>query len=178
MSDPESSGSRSSDGSGGSEPVRILFVCLGNICRSPLAEGVFRHLAGERGLEGRVTAESAGTGGWHVGQAPDPRSREVAERNGIALEGSARQVAPSDLEEFDWIIAMDASNRDALLALAPSAERARLHLLREFDPEGGPEAEVPDPYYGGEGGFDRVYEMVYRSCEALLNRVVEEEGAG
>jgi protein-tyrosine phosphatase len=148
----------------------VLFVCLGNICRSPLAEGVTRHLAGELGLGDRIRIESAGTGSWHVGEAPDPRSREVARRNGVSLDGQrARRVAPEDLHEFDLVVAMDRSNLDALEALVERhGGSARLALLRDFDPEPG-DGEVPDPYYGGPDGFDRVYEMVRRSCRRLLD---------
>lgn len=154
--------------------ISVLFVCLGNICRSPLAEGVLRSLSRDAGLDGRIRVDSAGTGAWHVGEPPDPRSREVARRNGITLEGSARQVVPDDGESFDWILAMDRSNLRRLEEMG--AGGARLHLLREFDPRAGDDREVPDPYYGGEGGFDRVYEMIDRSCRALLDRIRDEHG--
>lgn len=156
--------------------ISVLFVCLGNICRSPLAEGVLRSLSGEAGLDGRIRVDSAGTGAWHVGEPPDPRSREVARRNGITLEGSARQVVPDDGESFDWILAMDRSNLRRLEEMGAGAAGARLHLLREFDPRADDDREVPDPYYGGEGGFDRVYEMIDRSCRALLERIRDEHG--
>lgn len=150
-------------------PVRILFVCLGNICRSPLAEGVFRHLISENGLHGRYEADSAGTGAWHVGDPPDRRSAEVARRNGISLEGRARQVGAEDFGEFDLLVAMDRENLRSLERLREAAGGgAPVRLLREFDPEAGDDLEVPDPYYGGADGFDRVFEMVDRSCAALL----------
>lgn len=168
----------SDGGAGGERTVSVLFVCLGNICRSPLAEGVFRHLSREAGLEGRLRVDSAGTGAWHVGEAPDPRSREVARRNGIDLGGAARQVRPDDAEAFDWIVAMDRSNFRSLEEMGAERSGARLHLLREFDPLADGTAEVPDPYYGGEDGFDRVYEMIDRSCRALLDRIREEHGLG
>lgn len=156
----------------------ILFVCLGNICRSPLAEGVFAHLVRERGLEDAYRVDSAGTGAYHVGEGPDVRSLEVAKRNGVALEGRARQVAASDFREWDVIVAMDRENLRNLEALGErSGGSARLHLLRDFDPEPG-NGEVPDPYYGGPGGFDDVYAMVRRSCEALLDTLEEERGGG
>ena len=146
---------------------RVLFVCLGNICRSPLAEGVMRHMVQEQGLDGRIEVDSAGTGAWHVGEAPDPRSREVAVRNGVSLEGqAARKVDPADFRDFDRVLAMDQSNLHELQVLAPGNSPAAVQLLRDFDPAG--KGDVPDPYYGGEGGFDRVYEMVERSCRALL----------
>jgi protein-tyrosine phosphatase len=150
-------------------PRSVLFVCLGNICRSPLAEGVFRHLAEGEGVEHRYRADSAGTGAWHAGNPADPRSLEVAARNGVRLEGKARQVRGEDFHRFDLILAMDRSNLSDLEGLHPGGEtRARLHLFREFDPEAEGDLEVPDPYYGGPDGFDRVFEMVLRSCRSLL----------
>ncbi len=149
--------------------VGILFVCLGNICRSPLAEGVFRHLVREAGTEEEFRIDSAGTGAWHVGNPPDPRSREVARRNGIELVGVARQVRPDDFDTFDLIVAMDLANRRDLEELAGDRDgRADLALLRAFDPEAQEDAEVPDPYYGGPDGFDEVFRMIRRSCAALL----------
>jgi protein-tyrosine phosphatase len=152
---------------------RVLFVCLGNICRSPLAEGVFRHLVAERGLEDRIEIDSAGTGGWHVGEGPDPRSLEVAARNGVSLDGqAARRIEATDLGDFQWIVAMDADNERDLRRLAQEDPDVRIHRLRDFDPEGV--GDVPDPYYGGPQGFDTVYAMVERSCRALLDRVEAE----
>lgn len=149
---------------------RVLFVCLGNICRSPLAEGVMRHLVEERGLSDRVEVDSAGTGAWHVGESPDPRSVEVAARNGVSLEGqSARKVVPADFRDFTRVIAMDQSNLRDLSGFAPDGAPADLRMLRDHDPLGA--GDVPDPYYGGEDGFDRVYEMVERSCRALLDEI-------
>lgn len=151
--------------------VRVLFVCLGNICRSPLAEGVFRHLVHERGLGDRVRIDSAGTGAWHVGEGPDRRSVAVAREHGIELEGQqARQVTKVDFQTFDLVIAMDRENLQNLRGL-PGDDQADLHLLREFDPEAVEDLEVPDPYYGGPNGFDHVYELVRRSCEVLLDEV-------
>lgn len=150
-----------------SDLTRVLFVCLGNICRSPLAEGVFRELVRERGLEHRYEVDSAGTGAWHVGEPADPRSRAVAEKHGIALHSRGRQVSEEDFRTFDVIIAMDRENQSNLERIRNGGP-SRLHLLREFDPEAGDGAEVPDPYYGGDGGFDRVFDMVHRSCVELL----------
>lgn len=154
----------------------VLFVCLGNICRSPLAEGVFRNLVARRGLEDRFDIDSAGTGGWHAGEPPDTRALEVAARNGVRLTSRARQVTGTDLERFDWVIAMDRDNLRALKGLATSARaQSVLHLLRAFDPAGSADDdEVPDPYYGGPSGFVNVYEMVDRSCEALLEHILAE----
>lgn len=152
----------------------ILFVCLGNICRSPLAEGVFRHLARERGLDGRLRIDSAGTGAWHVGNPPDPRSTEVAARHGIRLESRARQVESGDAERFDLILAMDRTNlRDLSELFDEGAEErvGRLRLFRDFDPHVAEAADVPDPYYGGPDGFEVVHAMVERTCRALLDEV-------
>jgi protein-tyrosine phosphatase len=151
--------------------MRLLFVCLGNICRSPTAEGVMRHLLVAEGLADAVELESAGTGDWHVGHAPDHRSTSTAAGRGIELAGEARQVAAADFEAFDLILAMDRSNYDDLLALAPDEEaREHVHLLREYDPEAvaAGELEVPDPYYGGVDGFEDVLDVVTRACEGLL----------
>lgn len=143
---------------------------MGNICRSPLAEGVFLHLLRERGLEGHVRVDSAGTGGWHVGNPPDPRSVAVATKNGIELPSRARKIDSSDWEAFGLIIVMDDDNHaDCLDAGAPVD---RLRHLRSFDPSGnGANLAVPDPYYGGDDGFDRVYEMVRTSCEGLIDHL-------
>ena len=157
-------------------PIRVLFVCLGNICRSPLAEGVFLSLLRDRGLDGRFEVDSAGTGSWHVGHPPDPRSVAVARENGISLEGRARQTAASDMRDFDWVIAMDASNLHAMERLGGAAATARLHRLREFDPRAD-DLDVPDPYYGGDDGFQVVFDMVDQSCRALLDRILEGEEA-
>ncbi len=154
----------------GSAPLSVLFVCLGNICRSPLAEGVFRHLVREEGLEDRFEIDSAGTGDWHVGQAPDRRSVAVAAAHRVDLPGRARQVRPEDFDRFDLIVAMDRDNLSDLGRMADDGARARLHLLREFDPEGGGD-DVPDPYYGGADGFEVVYAMVHRSCARLLEEL-------
>jgi len=155
--------------------VSVLFVCLGNICRSPLAEGVFRNRVAAAGLEHRIEIDSAGTGGWHVGEPPDSRSAEVARVHGVSLDGqSARRVSPDDLRSHDWIVAMDRSNLDDLRRLREEhGGEGRIVLLRDFDPDPG-DGEVPDPYYGGPRGFDRVYEMVDRSCAGLLAAVIDE----
>jgi protein-tyrosine phosphatase len=148
----------------------VLFVCLGNICRSPLAEGVFRALVRREGLESDFHIDSAGTGSWHAGEPPDARSAKVAAEHGITLDHRARQVRREDLERFDFVIAMDRENLSALQRMANGLGGARLHLLREFEHETDGE-EVPDPYYGGPSGFDEVFEMVRRSCEGLLREL-------
>ncbi len=155
-------------------PVRVLFVCLGNICRSPTAEGVMRSLIEAEGMDGDVELDSAGTGAWHVGSAPDPRAREAASAQGVTLAGQARKVEPGDFERFDLIVAMDGSNLRDLRAIAPSPEGSgKVRLLREFDPAsaGGRDLDVPDPYYGGEDGFGTVFEMVRAACQGLLDQI-------
>jgi protein-tyrosine phosphatase len=151
----------------GPRPTSVLFVCMGNICRSPLAEGVFRDLVEREGLQADFRMDSAGTGAWHAGEPPDHRSVEVAAAHGVELTGHARQLRASDFEEFDVILAMDRDNLRNLQYLAPEGAHARIHLLREWDSAGDGD-EVPDPYYGGPQGFETVYQMVHRSCSALL----------
>lgn len=154
---------------------RILFVCLGNICRSPTAEGVCRHLAGERGLDGEVVVDSAGTAGWHVGDAPDRRAVAAARDRGIDITGlRGRQVATHDFERFDLLLAMDADNHRDLLDLAPDGTaRAKVRLLREFDTAAvaAGDLEVPDPYYGGPEGFAAVYDAIEAACNGLLDHL-------
>ena len=154
--------------------VRLLFVCMGNICRSPTAEGVMRALVREAGLEGEIEIDSAGTGGWHAGAPPDERATTVAGRRGVTLEGAARQVRPDDFERYDMLLAADRENLADLRALAPTeAARAKVRLLREFDPgsAGAPDLDVPDPYYGGPDGFDDVLDLVEAACRGLLAEV-------
>jgi len=154
--------------------VRLLFVCLGNICRSPTAEGVMRSLVQEAGLEDTIEIDSAGTGAWHVGSPPDERAAAAARARGITLDGHARQVTVDDLDDFDLVIAMDRANLCELRRLAPSEEeRAKIRLLREFDPQSADteEPEVPDPYYGAPGGFDEVLELVDAACQGLLAQI-------
>ncbi|MFZ1153734.1 MAG: low molecular weight protein-tyrosine-phosphatase [Solirubrobacteraceae bacterium] len=154
--------------------MRILFVCLGNICRSPTAEGVMTHLAAEAGLQGNIELDSAGTGSWHVGEPPDMRATEAARARGIVLESVARQVRVDDFENFDLILAMDSSNERALRQLAPDASsREKVRLLREFDPAsvGLGDLDVPDPYYDSQRGFDIVLDQVQAACAGLLERM-------
>jgi protein-tyrosine phosphatase len=156
-----------------------LFVCLGNICRSPTGEAVMRHLVYAAGLEGQIHVDSAGTGGWHVGEPPDERSARAAAARGIRMEGTARQVrVPEDFDEFDLLLAADRSNVRALLGLAPSDEDGqKVRFLREFDPAcDGSDIEVPDPYYGGARGFDDVLDLVEAACQGLLDYCIDELG--
>jgi protein-tyrosine phosphatase len=153
--------------------VRILFVCMGNICRSPTAEGVMRHVLREEGLADAVELDSAGTGGWHVGAPPDERATAAAQARGIALDGAARQVRRSDFVEFDLILAADRGNVADLRAIAPPGTEAKVRLLREFDPgsAGAPDLDVPDPYYGGRADFDLVLEQVEAAMPGLLEEI-------
>jgi len=148
---------------------KVLFVCLGNICRSPLAEGIFAHLVRERGLADRYRIDSAGTGDWHVGQPPDRRSIAAAQKRGVPLPSIGRQVRRADFAEFDLIVAMDRNNRRDLEALAPAGQGGKIKLMRAFEPSGDREGDVPDPYYGGPFEFDTVYEMLLRCCARMLD---------
>ena len=132
-----------------------------------------RHLLAEEGLEGVIELDSAGTGGWHAGDPPDRRATAAARARGIALDGAARQVRPGDFEDFDLILAADRENLRDLRAIAPRGTEAKVRLLREFDPscEGAPDLDVPDPYYGGERGFEDVLDLVEAACRGLLDRV-------
>jgi protein-tyrosine phosphatase len=154
--------------------VRLLFVCLGNICRSPTAEGVMRELVQREGLAESIEVDSAGTGSWHVGSPPDARAAAAARARGIELVGSARQVHDADFAEFDLLLAMDEGNVRNLLAIAPGEDaRAKVRLLREFDPAAvaASSLSVPDPYYGGERSFDDVLDLVQAACEGLLAEI-------
>ncbi|HEX7119555.1 MAG TPA: low molecular weight protein-tyrosine-phosphatase [Longimicrobiales bacterium] len=154
------------------DPIRVLFVCLGNICRSPMAEAVFRALVRDAGVAHRFEIDSAGTSDYHEGEPPDARAQEVARLRGITLTGRSRPIREQDLLRFDYVIVMDAENLRDVAALAERVEqRAQVHLLREFDPEAGGELDVPDPYYGGRAGFERVHEMIERSCRGLLEHI-------
>ena len=158
-----------------STPIKILFVCLGNICRSPLAEGVFRQLVEEKGLSEYFEIDSAGTGAWHVGEPPDGRMQETASERGLDIAMQrARQFAAKDFSGYDHILVMDKGNlRDVLALDAEDAYGNKVRLFREFDPEPGT-FQVPDPYYGGDRGFTNVYEIVERTGRKLLERFIEE----
>ncbi|PJI49856.1 MAG: protein-tyrosine-phosphatase [Pseudomonas sp.] len=150
--------------------MKVLFVCLGNICRSPTAEGVFRHKVREAGLEQRVEIDSAGTGDWHVGKAPDARTRAAALRRGYDLSDlRARQVSVADFSRYDLVLAMDSANLRDLKHLRGSIGKAELDLfLRRYELEID---EVPDPYYGGEDGFEQVLDLIEKACDGLLTEV-------
>ncbi len=144
---------------------------MGNICRSPLAHGLFRHIVSEAGLAELIEVDSAGTHAYHVGNAPDPRSCETALRRGIDLgDLRARQVAQEDFTTFDYVLAMDRDNLHILKELCPAGYEERVRLFMEFAPDYGAR-EVPDPYYGGPSGFERVYDMVAAAATGLLEDV-------
>ena len=150
--------------------MRVLFVCLGNICRSPTAEAVLRHKLRELGLEEGVEVDSAGTGDWHVGKPPDSRTRQAAQLRGYDLSAlRGRQVCASDFGRFDLILAMDNSNLEHLRRLRPDGAMAELDLfLRRYDLALD---EVPDPYYGGEEGFEQVLDLLEQGCDGLLREL-------
>lgn len=147
--------------------VRVLFVCLGNICRSPLAEGIFRHFVVQAGLAADIVIDSAGTHAYHIDEPPDARAQAVAARHGIDISTlRGRQVTATDLVQYDYILAMDAENLAALRRIA-GASAANIRLLLEWTPASG-YTEVPDPYFGGTNGFERVYDMLEDAARALL----------
>ncbi len=152
--------------------VAVSFVCMGNICRSPTAEAIMRHLVREAGLQGSIEVDSAGTGAWHVGEERDRRSRTMAHRRGMPIEGCARQFEREDFQRFDLVLALDQDNARDLRQLAPNDEaRSKVYLLREFDPSAGKNAEVPDPYYGGPDGFEHVFDVCLSACHGLLDHL-------
>lgn len=148
--------------------VKVLFVCLGNICRSPTAEGVFRDLVRREGLAERIGTDSCGTGAWHTGDAPDPRAQEEARRRGIDITDlRARKISTSDFDTFDYILAMDDRNQRDLTAVATDVGRGKIRLMMSFAPDFGVR-EVPDPYYGGADGFRDVFDMIEAASQGLL----------
>ncbi len=159
------------------QPTGVLFVCLGNICRSPLARVIFEDMVARRNVAERFVIDSCGTGAWHVGKGADPRSVQVAMANGLRLDHCARQLdSVEDFERFDLLLGMDQSNCTTMLDLG--APRQKVRMLRSFDPLlAGAEPhriDVPDPYYGGPDGFDKVHAMLVRACEGLLDHLIEQ----
>lgn len=154
------------------ETVSVLFVCLGNICRSPLAEAVFRKKVEQAGLAHRFRIDSAGTSGYHDGESPDDRTRRVAARRGVDVRGSSRGITEADVRTFDYLVAMDRDNLRNVEALiqrvGADGGAPQACLFREFDAEAGDSLEVPDPYFGGPRGFDEVHDLVERSAEGFL----------
>ncbi len=156
------------------EKTSVLFVCLGNICRSPLAEVVFKAAVERRGLSKEIEVDSCGTGAWHVGEQADRRMRQTARRHGLDLERHrARQLQAKDLRDFDWVVAMDRSNLQGILSLhKKKGGSARIAPFMDYVPgDEGP--DVPDPYYGGPSGFDRVHDILLRGADPLLDAVLD-----
>ncbi|MFK0385936.1 low molecular weight protein-tyrosine-phosphatase [Agrobacterium sp. NPDC090273] len=148
----------------------VLFVCMGNICRSPLAEGILVHQAFVQGVMDRLLVDSAGTGGWHAGDPPDPRSIAIAKKHDIDISGQhARQVKQADFATFDLVLALDENNLSKLLQICPEAQKHKVHLFLGF--ASGRHESVPDPYYGGEDGFLNVYNMLLTGCSSLLEKL-------
>jgi protein-tyrosine phosphatase len=155
-----------------SKSFEICFVCLGNICRSPLAEGVFQTLINDQGLENQIIIHSAGTGGWHVGASPDARMQATARKKGVQLTSRAQQIEAGDIRRFDLVLAMDRSNLETMEYLcSPEMAAKKLRLFRSFDPEADGDLDVPDPYYGGDAGFEHVFQIVHRTCPPILDYV-------
>ncbi|WP_038534347.1 low molecular weight protein-tyrosine-phosphatase [Barnesiella viscericola] len=157
------------------KPIKILFVCLGNICRSPAAEGVFLHLARERGVTDRFVVDSAGTYGGHAGELPDPRMRAHAARRGYLLEHRSRPVRPDDFDDFDLILGMDDYNIDTLRSMADTPEQeAKVHRMTDYCRH-YPVDCIPDPYYGGADGFENVLNVLEDACEGLIDETLGEK---
>lgn len=156
--------------------VKVLFVCMGNICRSPTAQGVFEHLVSSAELSDAIEIDSAGTYAYHIGEPPDERARAAAQKRGIDLgKQRARRVAEPDFQEFDYVLAMDRDNYDELLSLCPSGHADKLRLFLEFAPQLGVQ-EVPDPYYGGITGFERVLDLIEQASHGLLAEIRKQHG--
>lgn len=157
--------------------IKVLFVCLGNICRSPMGEGSFKHLVAKAGLSQQIAVDSAGTSSYHIGELPDERMRETAERYGIILDHKARQLSVEDFDTFHYIIAMDSKNYHNINLLAGKINASKpykIFMMREFDTNRTSE-DVPDPYFGGMDGFEEVYQIVMRSNEKLLEYIIKEQ---
>ncbi len=158
---------------------KLCFVCTGNIVRSPLAEHLFRHFTKQAGLDQKYQVASAGTIEYHVGQPPDERMRRVAARHGLIYTGKARRFHPEDFEKYDLILALDRENLLDLQEMAPDTQaKAKIHMLREFDPLGGARFSVPDPYYEGMEGFEEAYQIIERSVKGLIEKLEDEQGGG
>ena len=154
---------------------RLLFVCLGNICRSPMAEGVFRRVAEEQGVLDRFEIDSAGLGDWHAGQAPDTRAQQATGNRGIDISGqSARQVTAADYARFDLLLAMDSANYEKLTELAPKEARHKVRQFLDFAPQTGTR-DVPDPFFGGREGFDHALDLIEAAARGLLADLLSDE---
>jgi protein-tyrosine phosphatase len=154
--------------------IKVLFVCLGNICRSPLAEAIFKHKIREKGLENFFEADSCGTSNYHIGSRPDTRTIKNALQNGVSISHLGRQLCTQDLDEFDFVFAMDQSNHANILRLDNAGNHAhKINLMREFDPVN--QGEVPDPYFGGESGFQEVFDILDRSLENFIAHLEQKD---
>lgn len=153
--------------------ISVCFVCLGNICRSPTAEGVLLHLIEQRGLQDQIEVDSAGTASYHVGESADSRSAQAAKRRGIHLPSRARQFRPADYERFDYVLACDNSNFSDLKSMANGKHEDKLHMFLDFDPANPKGSSVPDPYYGGDQGFEHVLDLCESACNEFLDFIVE-----
>ncbi|MES2558273.1 MAG: low molecular weight protein-tyrosine-phosphatase [Bacteroidota bacterium] len=151
---------------------KVLFVCLGNICRSPMAHGIFQRMVDDAGLSERIFVDSAGTGAYHIGELPDKRAQETCRERGIKLTHKARVFSKNDFDTFDYILAMDKENMINIQKLKPDTHKAKLKLMRAYDTK-YPNAEVPDPYFGEIDGFAEVFDMLERSCEELMKEVID-----
>lgn len=153
--------------------VKVLFVCMGNICRSPTAEGVFTHLVERQGLSHLIGSDSAGTHAYHVGEPPDVRAQQAARKRGVAMAGlTARRVYDDDFSRFDYILAMDRDNLRNLQAMCPAEHQSKIRLLLDYAPSSDA-SEVPDPYYGNKSGFDRVLDLVEQGSRGLLLDILD-----
>ncbi len=153
--------------------MRVLFVCLGNICRSPSAEGIFRKIVREKGFEKAIEIDSAGTGDWHIGHTPDHRAQQAASRRGVNLSDlRARQLSIEDIAYHDLILVMDRRNRTDVISMAEPEHEHKIRYLLEYS-EQYDELEIPDPYYGSTHGFDLVLDMIEESCERLLDSIIK-----
>lgn len=159
------------------DKIKVLFVCLGNICRSPAAEGIMKRIVAKNNLENEIEVDSAGTSGWHQGELPDARMRMHGEKRGYDFNSCSRKISSADLQEFDYIIVMDKNNYKNVKSLAVTNEDVnKIHLMTDFSLQMTTHKHVPDPYYGGEDGFELVMDLLEDACEGLLQTIIKEHG--